>query len=231
MALDTKLHNTKLRQIFQDIYADNELAAQVVFKGGTCLMFFYDIDRFSTDLDFDIRDGVEKVSAARITKIVNKYLTVDSDREKRFTYFWHGSYGKGFMGVKVEINKRKHKQRIVYKDFMGLNVATLAPELMFAQKLCAITERTELQNRDLYDANFMFEQGWDIDQDVIAARQKKSVKEYLEYLTEYLDNDKIRTNILQGLGEVLVQPRKDWAKDCLVDSLLRQIKIRIDSLK
>ena len=66
--LNTKKHIIVLNKIFQDIYADNDLVSQLVFKGGTCLMFFYGLDRFSTDLDFNLRGEVLNIES--ITNIL-----------------------------------------------------------------------------------------------------------------------------------------------------------------
>jgi predicted nucleotidyltransferase component of viral defense system len=49
--VDINRHRFLLVQILKDIYADLELANCLGFKGGTALMFFYDLPRFSVDLD------------------------------------------------------------------------------------------------------------------------------------------------------------------------------------
>jgi len=41
-------------QLLKDIYSDIELANYLGFKGGTALMFFYELPRFSVDLDFNL---------------------------------------------------------------------------------------------------------------------------------------------------------------------------------
>jgi predicted nucleotidyltransferase component of viral defense system len=181
--LNIDKHKVVLLQILREIYSDEELLAKVVFKGGTCLMLFYDLDRFSTDLDFDFRDGVRELESGRITRILKKYLAVDDYYEKHFTYFWLGSYESGLQHVKIEINKRLWPQTIDNKDFYGLTIPTLAPDKMLAHKLCAITDRKTLQNRDLYDAHFMLTKGFSIDDEIIFLRTGQTTKEYLEKLT------------------------------------------------
>jgi len=51
---DINRHRFYLVQILKDVYSDLELANYLGFKGGTALMFFYDLPRFSVDLDFDL---------------------------------------------------------------------------------------------------------------------------------------------------------------------------------
>jgi predicted nucleotidyltransferase component of viral defense system len=54
--IDNNKHRYFLVQILKDIYSDRELANLLGFKGGTALMFFYDLPRFSVDLDFNLLD-------------------------------------------------------------------------------------------------------------------------------------------------------------------------------
>ena len=54
MALDTAKHKNILIKILKDIYTDATISPILGFKGGTAATFFYDLDRFSVDLDFDL---------------------------------------------------------------------------------------------------------------------------------------------------------------------------------
>ena len=223
--LNIERHKVILQQILREIYTDEELLAKVVFKGGTCLMLFYGLDRFSTDLDFDLRIGSSEIDRERITSIAKKYLTVDDEYDKHFTYFWSGSFESGLQRVKIEINKRPWPQTIENKDYYGLTIPTLASDKMLAHKLCAVTERKTLLNRDLYDTYFMLTKGFSIDEEIIKLRTGLSAKDYLEKLTKLLDTPKIEKNILHGLGEVLSDERKKWVKNYLLRELVAQIKI------
>jgi predicted nucleotidyltransferase component of viral defense system len=50
--IDINRHKFLLLQILKDIYSNIELSNWLGFKGGTALLFFYDLPRFSVDLDF-----------------------------------------------------------------------------------------------------------------------------------------------------------------------------------
>ena len=52
--VDINKHKFFLVQILKDIYSDFDLANSLGFKGGTALMFFYGLPRFSVDLDFNL---------------------------------------------------------------------------------------------------------------------------------------------------------------------------------
>jgi len=54
--MNNNKHRFYLTQILTDIYSDRELARCLGFKGGTALMLFHNLPRFSVDLDFDLLD-------------------------------------------------------------------------------------------------------------------------------------------------------------------------------
>jgi hypothetical protein len=115
---------------------------------------------------------------------------------------------------------------LLSKNFYGFTIKTLSEDCMFAHKLCAVTDRKKMQNRDIYDSLFMFERGFDINEDIIEIRTGKSLKEYLVYLFDFI-NKNIKPNlILDGLGEVLDNKRKNWVKNNLISRLLFEINIR-----
>jgi hypothetical protein len=227
--LDRNRHLILLKTMLSDIYRDNELSAQLVFKGDTCLMLFHGLDRFSTDLDFDLRDGVTDFPASRMTKITSSYLVLDDNdsREKRFGYTWVGSYHAGHRRVKVEVNKRERVTDFDILDFFGISVATMARPQLLAHKICAITDRKTLQNRDLYDADFMLRKLWEPDDEIIFRRTGLPRTDYYRKLIDLLDQPQVKKNILHGLGDVLSAERKLWVRQHLADSLRQQLNFRL----
>jgi|GEM_PF-4860967 len=51
--LNRKTHETHLRRLLSSIYLNRDLQNNLGFKGGTSLYMFYNLDRFSTDLNFN----------------------------------------------------------------------------------------------------------------------------------------------------------------------------------
>lgn len=49
-----------MAQILKQVFQDKELCNLLAFKGGTALMFFHDLPRFSTDLDFNLLDSLRE---------------------------------------------------------------------------------------------------------------------------------------------------------------------------
>jgi len=84
-------------QILRDIYSDLELANNLGFKGGTALMFFYNLPRFSVDLDFNLISpdkGKEDVIYQKIRDILLKYGTIEDEAQKFFGPILVLNYGK-----------------------------------------------------------------------------------------------------------------------------------------
>lgn len=223
--LDKKKHEQLLKNILRDIYTTTDLEDKLAFKGGTCLYLFYGLDRFSVDLDFNIL--TEVFNDQLVTKILTHYLSIDDQYNKYSTWFWLASYEKGTPKIKVEINKRKYPDRYINKDFYGLTIPTLAPDSMFAHKLCAISDREKLQNRDLFDAHFMFTKQFDINEEIIKIRTNKTLKEYFVYLIDFIEKKVNPNTILDGLGELISDQQKDRVKATLIRDLLFDLKSRI----
>ncbi|MCL4384107.1 nucleotidyl transferase AbiEii/AbiGii toxin family protein [Patescibacteria group bacterium] len=220
--LDQQKHEQILKNILRDIYTTTELEGKLAFKGGTCLYLFYQLERFSVDLDFNLlaKDFNEK----SVTNILTKYITINDQKNKYFTWSWIGSYERGRQRVKIEISKRDYPDKYVNKDYYGITIPTMAPDCMFAHKLCAITDRKKLQNRDIFDAHFMFVKQFDINSEIIKIRTGKSVKEYLTYLINFIEKNINSNNVLDGLGELLSDSQKDHIKATLKRDILFDLK-------
>lgn len=224
--LDKTTHEILLKKILADIYQNKSLQTSIAFKGGTCLYFFYNLDRFSTDLDFNLLDN-KNFKPEKMSKILEKYLTIEQEISKRNTWFWIGSFEKGRQKIKIEISKRDFADDYVNKDFYGFTVPTMSPNCMFAHKLCAIKDRSKLQNRDLYDTYFMFQNSFEIEEKIVKLRTGKNLQEYFQELIDFIQKNVNPVHILDGLGEVLDEKQKIWVKKNLIKNLLFELKIRV----
>ena len=52
ITLDRSKHRIVMTQLLLDFYKDSMISPLLGFKGGTAAMMFYDLPRFSVDLDF-----------------------------------------------------------------------------------------------------------------------------------------------------------------------------------
>ncbi len=91
--LDKQTHRNIMLRILLKISSDPLLARNLIFKWWTALYFLHNLDRFSTDLDFDLIDkSKEKEVLKKIWNIIKEYGDVKDLRIKRYTIF--GLIGK-----------------------------------------------------------------------------------------------------------------------------------------
>lgn len=223
--LNRQKHEVILKNILKDIYSDNFLATTLGFKGGTACYLFYNLPRFSTDLDFNLLsiDKQNKVFE-KLKSITEKYGTISEARMKRKTIFILLSYEEGTQKVKIEVSVRDYQDDFEIKNFLGISVLTMVQENMFAHKLVATTDRKKIANRDLFDLNYFFQKNWDINERIIKLRTGKNLKDYLQYLVEFIDEEVKENTILDGLGEVLSESQKDRTKGNLKKDLMFKIR-------
>ena len=224
--LDKDKHQLALKQLLREIFSDNELSAQLVFKGGTALMLFYGLNRFSTDLDFDIRPLAADIDFERLRKLVAGQLSLRDNAVKENTYLLEGSYEPGKQQIKIEVSRRVFPQEFTLHDFLGMSIPVLSKEYLLAHKLCAITSRRAMQNRDIYDANFMLKKNWDPNEEIIRLRTGLTVSKYYGVLLKIVEDSTVNKSIMLGLGEVLEQRERMWARQHLLGSFREQLLLR-----
>src|SRR3990167_3162222 len=142
MALDTSKHKNILIKILKDIYTDPTISPILGFKDGTAATFFYNLDRLSMDLDFDLLDAEqEDYVFDRVKAIIEKYGTLKEARKKRFNLLYILSYDDkniNAQNVKVEIDRREFGSKYAVESFLGISMQVMVKEDMVAHKLCAM---------------------------------------------------------------------------------------------
>jgi predicted nucleotidyltransferase component of viral defense system len=215
---------------------DSYLAASLGFKGGTACYFFYNLPRFSVDLDFDIisKDTASKVTEQifeRTKEIVKKQgLQIRDEAYKQNTVLFVVSYEDSLQNIKIEISRRQYPNTYEIKNFYGLPVHVLGRQDMFAHKLVAATERKNTASRDFFDIWYFFDQSWTINEEIVRLRTGKDLKTYLGFLLEFIRKHMNSRNVLQGMGELLDAKQKTWVKNSLKKELTGIIAFYADSL-
>jgi len=231
MTLDYSKHKNILLQILKDIYSDTAIAPHLGFKGGTAALMFYDLDRKSVDLDFDLLDeGKEQVVFEKIQKIAASYGKIIDSKIKRFNLINVISYDLKSQNIKIEVNRRSFGSRYELKTLLGISMLVVVQEDMFANKLIAMNERVGKTSRDIYDVWFFFQHGWPINKEIVEQRAKMSFRELLQKCVEQLEKMDNR-HILDGFGEFLTEPQKDWARAKLRTETIFLLKARLESEK
>jgi len=199
-------------QMLKDIYSTGILAASLGFKGGTALYLLYSLPRFSVDLDFTFLGSESKDSVYdELGIILARYGTIKERYIKKNTLFFLLSYGDEDRNIKVEVSMRDFGDIYGIKDYMGIGLRVMRKEDMLSHKLCALLDRKEIANRDIFDIWFMLKHAWAVNPALIKARMKMDLKEYLRKCIEAV-NKVNNSHILFGLGDLLGPDMKSWAR-------------------
>lgn len=229
--LDRNIHKTVLLQILKDIYADTSLGPILGFKGGTAANFFYDLGRFSVDLDFDLlKEDKEAFVFEKIEKILLEYGTIKEKYRKKHTLLFVISYDEKSQNIKVEISQRIFGSRYELKNYLGISVLIMVKEDMFAHKLVAVLERTKTANRDVYDIWHFLKNRWPINKEIVEKRTRINFKYHLKKCIAFVESLSDR-NILSGMGELLDEKQKAWAKTNLRKDTIFLLKLRLEQEK
>jgi len=229
--MEISKHRTIMMKILIDIYKNNILSNKLGFKGGTACYFFYDLPRFSVDLDFNLlkieileNDDLEKIIKV-LTKIISKYGYIEQSSTKLNTLFWLLKYEKEQWNLKIEVSTRNYSDDFEIKELLGIGISVMKKEYMFAHKLVALTDRKNPVARDVFDIDYFLKQEWKISRRIIEERTGKKPKDYLKLLPSFVEKNFSNKNILNGVGELLDESQRDHYKVKLLSDVVVGLKI------
>ena len=215
MIMDRNKHKLYMAQILSLIFKDKELCNALAFKGGTSMMFFHNLNRFSTDLDFNLLVP-QKLDMVydKVRSILTRFGTIDDEAKKIYGPVLVVNYGKGERMLKVEISTRQYPDHYEMLSLAGTFIRVMTMPDMFAHKLCAMEER--LSPRDIYDVWFFLQNHTEINEEIVRLRTGKSVSEYSALCAEHVKESSPKL-LMQGLGEVLNDAKsKNFVKNKLI---------------
>ncbi len=223
--MNKQKHKLYMAQILTMVFKDKDLCNLLGFKGGTALMFFHGLPRFSTDLDFNLLDE-SKVDFVyeKVRNILSKFGKIDDEAKKFFGPVMVLDYGKGERMLKVEISARHFDNHYEMKTLAGTDIRVLTIPDMFAHKLCAMGER--LSPRDVFDVWFFLQKKHaSINEQIVRIRTEKSVSEYAEWCAQRVCETSPKL-LMQGLGEVIDDTQtKNFIKTKLVDETAQALEL------
>jgi predicted nucleotidyltransferase component of viral defense system len=210
--VDINKHRFFLFQILKDIFEDRELAGALGFKGGTALMFFYDLPRFSVDLDFNLLNAdKENMVYDKIRRILLKHGTIHDEAKKFYGIIVVLDYGVGERKLKVEISNRSFGDRYEVRNLLGVNMQVMVAPDMFAHKLCAMLDRTAITNRDIFDCWFFMSRKTPINAAIVEARMDMPLADYIGKCIDTLEGMTVK-GMLNGLGELMDDEVKKFVR-------------------
>lgn len=223
--MDKQKHKLYMAQILSLVFKDKDLCNVLGFKGGTALMFFHNLPRFSTDLDFNLLDmSKQDVAYNKVRQILLRFGTIDDEAKKLNGPILVLNYGKGERMLKVEISNRQYDNHYETKNLAGTDIRVLTIPDMFAHKLCAMGER--LSPRDVFDVWFFLQQMHaNINENIINERTGKTVAEYAAWCSQRVREASPKL-LMQGLGEVIDDTRtKNFVKTKLIEETVQALEL------
>lgn len=132
-----------------------------IFKGGTALRFYYGLDRYSEDLDFDTisnnMDIVKRLKSHKDFKNWQIYEKKFSETSSRFTIDYGAMTPLGKYPLKIDISGRNkmllRNNQLPYSKINGVCVYNI--ETIIQMKRQAFLSRNKI--RDFYDIGFLLE--------------------------------------------------------------------------
>ena len=212
-------------QLLKDIFSDALLSSILAFKGGTAAMFFHDLPRFSTDLDFNLIDVKKEADVYNhIKKIVLKYGKIHDEAIKHYGIIFVLDYGIGERKLKIEISNRQYENHYEIKDYLGLPMRVMVKEDMFAHKLCALLDRTEITSRDVFDCWFFLKERTSINKAIVESRMGMPIEDYLGKCIGSI-REISEKSLISGLGELADEELKNFVRHGLKDELISLLTI------
>lgn len=204
-----------MMQVLLAIFRHPELSKLLAFKGGTSLMLFHGLTRFSTDLDFNLLDASKTEYVFKeLHRLLMKYGMIDDEAMKFYGPILVLNYEKGERMLKVEVSNREYPNHYEIRSLLGTDIRVMTLPDMFAHKLCALGER--VTPRDIYDVWFFLQNRTEINEEIVRLRTNLSVSEYAQQCADKVCQYSSRI-LMQGLGEVLIDhSSKNFARKQLI---------------
>ena len=221
-------HRFFLTQILTEIYSDRELAHCMGFKGGTALMMFHNLPRFSVDLDFDLLE-TEKAEQvfSKVKIMLLKYGEIHDEAQKFFGDLLALDYAYGERNLKIDISHRKNNNEYEIKNLLGISIKTMKISDMFSHKLVALLGRKEIADRDIFDCWWFMSRQTPVKKAIIEELTQKNYSDYMQECMNAIENLPKRS-LLYGIGELLEQDMKTFVRNKLRTEILTLLRFYKD---
>lgn len=214
------LHKAHLLRTLTEIIDNPILSNSLYFKGGTCASMIGILDRFSVDLDFDLKPGVnEKELRSEFHKIFKKLgFDLYQESQKALEFFLKYSNSPNQRNtLKIDALNFIVKSNIYQPFFLAeinRTVNCQSQGTIFANKMVAVKDRYDhkksIASRDIYDIHHFFSLNLEYNSNVITERANMSVLDYLKFLKKFINQKITQTLIDQDLNTLL--PTENFSK-------------------
>ncbi len=209
-------------EIVQDL-GKSKAGSQIAFKGGTALKLFFDLPRYSEDIDYDILPGASAEGLIGIItdRCTRKGWEITDSALKYHTILVELRFSgpdRNFH-VKIEISTREKELKTSILPLRGVPIVTLEPSFLMTEKLFTFLDRQA--GRDIFDAWFILNGAHPLDEPMIAHAFGNRSAFFQELLNTVRKADPKR--ILRDTGKLLNQDYRNWIQTSFLSDLDRLI--------
>lgn len=207
------LHKAMMYRLLIALLDDKELSHCLYFKGGTCAAMLGYLDRFSIDLDFDLKYGRDKKKVRKLLKKIFSLVNFSLKQESAGELFFILKYDAPAtvrntlkLGILTKAAKANTYKALKLTD-IGRYAICQTKETMFANKLVAVTDRFKkyhtIAGRDIYDIHHFYLRGFDFNREVIRERTGKDAREYFLELINFIGSKVSWKQLREDLSPLL----------------------------
>lgn len=206
-------HKYQMYRLLTAILKDPLLSKDLIFKGGTCASLRGWLDRFSVDLDFDLKTSVIQTSfRPKIHQLVKDLdFEIKDQSQRHLQFFLKYEAPKGERNtLKLEINddvSPHNESEIATLDELNLSALTQTQSTMVACKLVAALNRfyqhQTIAGRDFYDLHYFLSHGFPVNAKIIEERMNQSFSDYLKNLIEFIGQKVSDKDLYEDLNPLL----------------------------
>ncbi|MBI2029194.1 nucleotidyl transferase AbiEii/AbiGii toxin family protein [Candidatus Gottesmanbacteria bacterium] len=209
------IHKVWLLRLLTEIIDSDYLSQNLYFKGGTAASMLGFLDRFSVDLDFDLKKGGNKERIRKqfyqIFKKIDLKIYYENPKNLLFSLKYSANKDQRNT-IRLSITDELYKNNIYIPKYLPeidriVNCQTI--ETMFAHKMVAVIDRfakyKAVAGRDIYDIHHFLISGYNYSKDIIEERTNFSLKDFLQKLISFIEKYLTQTIINQDLNTLLPQ--------------------------
>ena len=210
--------------------AKSMAGSQIAFKGGTALKLFYDLPRYSEDIDYDSLPGVSPQELINIIKglCAKKKWEITDDAVKFHTLLVKLRFrgpDRNFH-IKIEISTREKELKTAIFSLRGVPVVTLEPSFLMTEKLLTFLDRQA--GRDFFDSWFILKSAYPLDEAIIKAVFGNLAEFFQAMLNTIKKADSKK--ILRDTAKLLKQDYRNWIKTSFLSDFERLIINELSTL-
>jgi len=203
--------------------AKSVAGSHLAFKGGTALKLFYDLPRYSEDIDYDFLGKISPPKMMDILKslVAKKKWEVTDDAVKYNTILLELRFAgpeRNFR-VKIEISTREKELKTTIQSLRGVPVLTLEPSFLMTEKLITFIERQA--GRDIIDAWFILNNAYPLDETMLVGNFGGRTKFFSMLLNVIQEADSKK--ILRDAGKLLSVDHRNWIKTSFLSDFQRLV--------